>query len=127
IRDAFLGLLNTSVPGLFETADGDGIIDPQQLFESKALTWSGIIALGGLLFTALGWLASCRDAVRTIFGLPGALTNFALLKLKDIGLGIAFGIALLVSAALLVFSTQALSGVMEFIGFDHNSAASLIV
>ncbi|TQL48708.1 membrane protein [Homoserinimonas aerilata] len=127
LRDAFLTLLNSSVPGLIASDGGEGIIDPEQLLESQALTWSGIIALGGLLFTALGWLASCRDAVRTIFGLPGELTNFVLLKLKDIGLGLAFGVALLLSSALLVFSTQALGAAMDFVGLDRDSAASLLV
>ena len=35
-------------------------------------------------FTALGWLAAGRDAVRTMFDLPGASTNFLLLKLGEL-------------------------------------------
>jgi membrane protein len=121
---AFLTMLNTSVPGLIDTGDG-GMIDPRVLFESATLSWTGAIALAGLLFTALGWLASCRDAVRTIFGLPGELTNFALLKLKDAGLGLAFGVALVVSSALLVVSTQLAGSALEFLGFDRDSTVTV--
>jgi membrane protein len=78
------------------------------------------------LFTALGWLASARDAIRTLFGLPGELLGFVLLKLKDIGLGIGFGAALLVSSALLVYSTQAVSGMLDLVGIDNKSLFAVI-
>jgi membrane protein len=121
IRQAFFRVLNESVPGLIDTGTGEGIVDPDDLETGVVLSWTGAIALFGLLFTALGWLASARDAIRTLFGLPGEMVNFFLLKLKDIGLGVGFGAALLVSSALLVFSTQALNGVLEFVGIDQDS------
>src|SRR5690554_5119142 len=121
IRQAFFRVLNQSVPGLIDTGSGDGIVDPDDLQTGVVLSWTGAIALGGLLFTALNWLASARDAIRTLFGLPGELVNFFLLKLKDIGLGIGFGAALLVSSALLVFSTQTLNFALDFLGIDQGS------
>lgn len=126
VLGAFIAMIGRSVPGLFDTGDGSGLIDPQELLQTSALTWTGAIALAGLLFTALSWLASCREAVRTIFGLPGELLNFFLLKLKDLGLGVAFGVALLISAALLVLSTQLAGGALAFLGFDENSTLSLV-
>lgn len=126
IQQAFFRLLSTSAPGLIDSGDGEGIIKPETLLRSKVLGWTGAIALVGLLATALGWLASARDAVREIFGLPAAKLNFALQKLKDIGLGIGFGATLLLSAALLVFSTQALDTVREFVGLAEDSLLSSI-
>src|SRR5690554_73975 len=126
IRQAFFRMLNNSIPGLIDTGSGEGIVDPDDLQTGVVLSWTGAIALGGLLFTALGWLASARDSVRTLFGLPGELLNFVLLKLKDIGLGIGFAAALLVSSALLVFSTQALNGVLDFLGIDQDSLLATI-
>lgn len=123
LRTAFFVLLNTSVPGLIDLGDG-GLIDPALLLEATVLTWTGAIAVVGLLFTAVGWLMSARNAVRIIFGLPRPLTNFFLLKLKDFGLALAFGVALVVSSALLVFSTQALSVALDFLGIDPDSAFS---
>jgi membrane protein len=126
LQEAFFTLVGNSVPGLFDTGDGNGAIDPRDLLEAQVLGWTGAIALAGLLFTALGWLASARDAIRDIFGLPGELLNFVLLKLKDIGLGLGFGVALLVSAGLLVFSTQALGAAFDFLGIDADSTVSLL-
>jgi membrane protein len=126
IRQAFFRILNESIPGLIDTGNGKGIVDPDDLQTGVVLSWTGAIALGGLLFTALGWLASARDAIRTLFGLPGELLNFFLLKLKDIGLGICFGVALLVSSALLVFSTQAVNWMLGLVGVDDQSLFAVI-
>ncbi|WP_146181321.1 YihY/virulence factor BrkB family protein [Salinibacterium hongtaonis] len=113
VQSAFYALLDSAIPGLIDTGDGNGAIDPDDLESASVLGWTGAIALGGLVFTALGWLAACRDAVRLLFDLPGEKLNPVLLKLKDAGLGLAFGAAILVSAALLVFSTQAVGSLLD--------------
>jgi membrane protein len=126
LEQAFLQLLSTNLPGLLKDENGDGALDPKVLFEAGILGWTGAIAAAGLLFTALGWLASGRDAVRTLFGLPGATTNFLLLKLKDLGLAIGFGATMVLSAALSVFSTSALGVVFGWIGVDERSTVGVI-
>lgn len=125
LEQAFLGLLATNLPGLIDTGDG-GAIDPDVLFATGILSWTGAIAAVGLLFTALGWLASGRDAVRLLFGLPTPPTNFLLLKLKDLGLALAFGLAMLLSAGLSVFSTAALGAVFDWLGVDDESVAATV-
>jgi len=125
LEQAFLNLLTTNVPGLIDTGDG-GAIDAEKLFAAGILTWTGVVAAVGLLFTALGWLAAGRDAVRLLFGLPTAPTNFLLLKLKDLGLALGFGLAMILSAGLSVFSTAALSSVFDWLGIDHESDAAII-
>ena len=121
LRNSLFELISTSVPGLIDTGSG-GAIDPQDLFETNILGWTGAIALAGLLFTALGWLASGRDAVRTIFGIDPLPDAIVLRKLKDLGLAIGFGAALLLSAALSVFSTTALETVLGWVGIAKDSA-----
>jgi membrane protein len=121
---AFFGFLSRSVPGLFSTETADGAIDPQALLELPVLGWTGAIAAVGLLFTAIGWLASARDAVRALFDLPGQKRNVVLLRLKDLGLALAFAAAVLVSAGLLVFSTQALGTALGWLGVPERSFAA---
>jgi membrane protein len=125
LERAFLGLLATNLPGVIDTGEG-GAIDADKLFSTGILTWTGAIAAVGLLFTALGWLASGRDAVRLLFGLPTAPTNFLLLKLKDLGLALGFGVAMVLSAGLSVFSTAALSSVFDWLGVDEESVGATI-
>lgn len=127
LEKAFLQLLSTSVPGLIDDGSGDGAIDSDVLLATGILTWTGIVAAVGLLSTALGWLASGRDAVRLLFGLPGVPTNFLLLKLKDLGLALGFGVAMLLSAALSVFSTAALGTVFDWVGIDNDSGFAIVI
>lgn len=126
LRDALFAVINQSVPGLISDGDTEGAIDREALLSTGALTWTGIVALGGLLFTALGWLASGRDAVRTMFRLPPDALNFFLMKLKDLGLALGFGVVLLISAALSIASTAALSGVFDLLGVSSRSLAAIL-
>jgi membrane protein len=127
LRQAFFTLINSYVPGLISSGGAEGAIDPRLLLQPRELSWTGAIALVGLLFTALGWLASCRDAVRALFDLPGEALNFVLLKLKDLGLAVGFGAALIVSAVLSVFSTQALGSGLALLGLSEHSPVAVIL
>ena len=124
LRDALLDLISRSVPGLI--GDGNGAVNRDRLLEAGILGWTGAIAAVGLLFTALGWLASGRDAVRTMFGLPSTATHFLLQKLRDLGLALGFGAIMLLSAALSVFSTAALGAALDFLGVDEESVAATV-
>jgi membrane protein len=126
LQRAFLVLLSTNLPGLIDSGSGHGVLNADMLFSTGILTWTGAVAAIGLLFTALGWLASGRDAVRLLFGLRSAPTNFLLLKLRDLGTALGFGLAMLVSAALSVLSTTALSSVFGWLGIDQQSDVALI-
>lgn len=125
LEAAFFRLLEINVPGLIDSGSG-GAIDPSVLLSAGILGWTGAIAAAGLLFTALGWLASGRDAVRTMFGLPGQQANFLLLKLKDLGLAVGFGAIMLVSAGLSVVSTSALSAVLDAVGVNEKSVPATL-
>jgi len=120
LRDALIEGLTTTVPGLLDTGDG-GAIKLDQLLSIGALGWTGAIAAVGLIWTAIGWLGAARAAVRSISGLPRVAGPFLLLKLRDAGLTLIFGIAVLVSAALSLASTAFLGTVYAWIGIDETA------
>ena len=120
LQVALFDLLNTNLPGLLKNSDGEGAVDPETLFETSVLNITGIIALISLFATALGWLASGRDAVRAMFLIGPLKKNFLILKLRDVALAACFGVALLLSAALSVASTAALEFVLEWFDSDTN-------
>lgn len=124
LQRALFDTLNTSAPGLIGE---HGAIDPSMLLNTPILGWTGAIALVGMIATMLGWFASARDAIRRIFHLPGDPTFFLLLKLKDLGLVIAFGVALILSTVVSVASTSALGQVLEWAGIDRNSLITTVV
>ena len=62
-----------------------------------------------------------------MFGLPAASTNFLLLRLKDLGLAVGFGAAVIASAAISVASTSALGAVFDWLGIDERSLPAIIL
>jgi membrane protein len=127
LRDGLFTVISTSVPGLIDRGDGvGGAIDPDDLLRADALGWTGILAILLSLVTAIGWLGSARDAVRDIAELAAPPTNFLLLRLKDLGLAVAFGVALIISAALSIASTTALSWLLDTAGIDEHSFAATV-
>jgi len=126
LRDAIFAVISSAVPGLIDMGDGEGAISKDRLLEAGILGWTGAIAAGGLLLTALGWLASGRDAVRAMFRIGPQQANVVLLKVKDLGLALCFGAALLLSAALSVLSTAALGSVLDFFSISHDSLGGIL-
>jgi membrane protein len=97
------------------------------LFRSRVLTWSSIVAAVALLVTTLSWFASARSAVRAVFDLGPDTTFFLLLKLRDLGLVVAFAAVMLLSATLSVFSTSALAFLFGLLHIDETSVPATVV
>ena len=127
LRTELIAQLRQSVPGLIDDGSGSGVIDPDVLLETGTLSWTGAIALAGLLFTALGWLASARDSVRAQFGLTPLITNLLLLKGKDLGIAVVLGGALIFSALLSATSTALLGVFLDAVGIGSDSLTATIV
>jgi membrane protein len=129
LRDAVIVALNNSIPGLIKTggSDSSGAIDAKLLLSAGVFGWTGAIALLGLLVTALGWLGSARDAVRTIFELPAPATHFAMLKLRDLGLGVALGLVLVISAVLSVAGTSATAWLLSLAGIASHTVLATVL
>lgn len=121
LKDLILGGMSDAVPGL---VGEDGVIKPSTLDQAGGKTFGimGIIALIGTFWTALGWLAGARAAIRKIFEVPvSPPTNFALLKLKDLGVIIGFGLMMIASTFLTVASTAALKWLLSILGIGEDA------
>lgn len=127
LRTSIIDTIAVAVPGLIDTGDGTGAIDPSTLLDTGAFNLTGVLSLAVLLFTALGFLASARDAVRRIFELDPASANFLLLKLKDLGLAVAFGAAIVVSTVLSSGSTVLLGFVLDLLGIGSDSLVATVL
>ncbi|MBH0131029.1 YihY/virulence factor BrkB family protein [Salinibacterium sp. NK8237] len=126
LLDAVYDFISTNIPGLIGDGSGNGAISRDTLADTSILGITGAIAAFGLAFTALGWIASGRDAVRSMFGLESSETNFLILKLKDAGLAIGFGLAVLLSAAMSVASSAALNWILGLVSIDEDSDVAII-
>jgi len=126
LRNSVIRVLSESVPGLIKTDTQDGVIDPTTLLEAGVFGWTGAVAIVVLLFSALNWLASAREATRSIFDLPNFSRNPVLLKLSDLALALGFGVLLIVSTVLSVAGTVALETILSWLDIRSSSASSLV-
>jgi membrane protein len=127
LRESLVNTIASAVPGLIKSQESSGAIDPDDLLNAGILNLFGALALVGLLLTALNFLGSAREAVRRIFTISPVTTNFLILKLKDLGLAVGFGAALIVSTVLSAASTSLLGGVLDFVGVGSDSLLGTVL
>ncbi|WP_375401474.1 YihY/virulence factor BrkB family protein [uncultured Amnibacterium sp.] len=118
LQAALTTQLNALIPNLIGPT---GVIkNLDSALDSTALGVTGLISLVGVLLTAVGFLGTLRTAIRIMFALPGPTTNPVVLKLKDLGLAIALGALVLLSAAVSVVTTTAITLVFDVLGLTGN-------
>jgi membrane protein len=121
--DAVQGLIdviNSYLPGLISE---DGAITPAQIQQivsenTGVLGVTGLIALGALIWTAIGWVTFARRAVRDIFGLPFDLRSYVVLKARDLLAATIFGAALVLGVALSSAGALALNNILNLFGVN---------
>ncbi|MBD3941923.1 YihY/virulence factor BrkB family protein [Microbacterium sp. NEAU-LLC] len=116
-------LLNSYIPGLIGPS---GVFSEQEVAavatsSATALGITGVIALGTLLWTAIGFITFARRAVRDIFGLPPDLRSYFLLKARDFLGAFLFAVALLLGFAATTLGTWALGLVFDWLGWSDVS------
>jgi membrane protein len=132
LQNAVFHAIDGFAPGLisYNPLGGDpvtGAIEGSALLNSTAFTWSSAISLLGVLFTAVGFLATLRTAIRIMFDLPGPTENFAIQKAKDLGLAIAFGAVVLLTALVSLASNTALDFVGGLLGLGKASPVQQVL
>jgi len=121
--DALVQLLNSYIPGLIGP---NGVFSEEEVAavatsSATALGITGVIALGTLLWTAIGFITFARRAVRDIFGLPPDLRSYFLLKARDFLGAFLFAVALLLGFAATTLGTWALGLVFDWLGWSDVS------
>ncbi len=124
--EALINAINSYIPGLI--APTGGLFTPDQVKaianDSVAtLGISGAIALGTLIWTAIGFVTYSRRAVRNIFALPIDSRSYILLKTRDLVAAAIFGFALLLGFVLTSAGTWALH--LLFSAFGWSTASTL--
>lgn len=123
--DALIGVINSYIPDLI--TDDSKFVTPAQAHEIAAGTTgvlgvTGAIALGAVIWTAIGWVTFSRRAVRDMFGLPPDRRNYVLLKARDLVAAFLFGVALLAGSALSYASAAVLQWLLDLLNWDAGSS-----
>ncbi|MCI1019440.1 YihY/virulence factor BrkB family protein [Microbacterium sp. C5A9] len=119
--DGMIEIINSYIPNLIQ--DQGGVFTPEQVQEIAAsttgiLSVTGLIALGTVIWTAIGWVTFSRRATRDIFGLPPDRRSYILLKARDLLAALIFGASLIVGSLLSSASAVALSWILGLLGWD---------
>jgi membrane protein len=121
--NAMIELINSYIPGLIGP---NGVVSTAEVQEIASSTTgvlgvTGLIALGTVIWTAIGWVTYSRRGVRDIFGIPPDRRSYVLLKARDLVAALIFGAALVIGAILSWVSAWALSWVLSLFGIQMTS------
>lgn len=118
--DGLIDIINSYIPNLI--LDEGGVFTPQQVQEiavstTGLLSITGLIALGTVIWTAIGWVTFSRRATRDIFGLPPDRRSYVILKARDLLAALIFGASLIAGSLLSSASAVALSWILSLLGW----------
>lgn len=116
-----VGAINTSFPGLVADGSNDGIIDPESLMLESGLTWSTVVSVLVLLWTATNVMTGLRNSVRSMFGLAGAPIRPVTGKLYDVVGVVLLALALGLSSAMVAGSSDVIRSALEISGLQDTS------
>lgn len=113
--------INVFVPGLLGN-DKDSPIQVQALLETRGLDLTTLIAGISLVWVAINWFTGTRRSIRIIFGLEvKEYRNALLLKVRDLALAVGFFLAIIVSAALVVVSSNLTDLLFSWLGVSSDN------
>ncbi|MFF4348115.1 YihY/virulence factor BrkB family protein [Streptomyces sp. NPDC001530] len=87
----------------------------------------GVIAGAVLLFTGIGWVGSMRECLRAVWELPDSEENPLLRKLKDGGVLVGFGGAVLVTIAASAVASSLVGWTARQLGIDEYGWGSVVL
>lgn len=122
LLDSIVSQINTFIPGLLTEGNTKGAVSIDVLLGARVLDWTSIVAGATLLWVALNWFTGTRRSIRIIFGLEvKQYRNALLLKLRDLALAMGFFLAILVSAALTLLSSNVTDSIFSWLGLNSDS------
>ncbi|MGH3690453.1 MAG: YihY/virulence factor BrkB family protein [Microbacterium sp.] len=123
--NGLIAVINSYIPNLIQ--ESGGVVTPEQVQDIAAnttgvLSITGLIALGTVIWTAIGWVTFSRRAVRDIFGLPPDRRSYVILKARDLLAALIFGVSLIVGSILSSASAGVLSWLLSLLGWESDSS-----
>ncbi|MBO3086432.1 YihY/virulence factor BrkB family protein [Cellulomonas fengjieae] len=125
LRQRVLEAIDASLPGLIDTGDREGMINPSDLQLSDGLTLTGVVAVVVLLVSALAAMAALRTAVRAMFSDQGGGGNVVLGKARELGGFAGMAFAVLLSAVVTTAVGSVASWVLDALGWEGSTKVVL--
>ncbi|MEH3090415.1 MAG: YihY/virulence factor BrkB family protein [Microbacterium arborescens] len=115
---ALIDAVNRVVPGL---VGEDGLIKLDDISAPGSLTVAGIVAVVGLVGAAIGAIGSLRTAMRAIADEMSDDVLFVWVMLRNLGLAVGIGGALVVAAGVTFLGTAGVGILADLLGFGDSN------
>lgn len=122
LQDDLLNVIARNIPGDFGKTLADSV---QTFIDNRAGV--GLIALGGVLLTGLGWVGNLRTAVEVMWGRFRVQQNFFVAKLNNLLVLTGLGLGSLISIGLTVLGTSVTDQAVRWLGWDDISGMAFAV
>jgi len=116
--EALISAVDRAIPGL---VGKDGLVKVDEISAPIGLSVAGVLSLVGLLGAAIGAIGSLRTAMRILCDKLTDDVPFWLVMLRNIGLAVAVGGALLASAVVTMLGTAGLDVLSQWFGIARES------
>ncbi len=93
---------------------------------SHAKAQAGLLGIGGLLLSGLGWVDALREAIRTMWHHNVQAGNIVMRKLADVVILIGLFATISASVVVTAATTAATDGVLGFLGLSKTTTASVL-
>jgi membrane protein len=111
--------LAEQVPGISEQLDIDSLVENAGTV--------GLIAAAALLFTGINWAGSTRGCLRDVWELPEEEENLARRVLKDAGILVGLGGAVLVTIGASTVASTMVGWIVRRLGIDEGGLGSVLL
>lgn len=107
LKQALVGAVNDALPGIFVSSSSDGLIDPDSLVLSSAITPASLIAAAVLVWTSMSVMSALATSVRAMFGITMLSEKFWSQYLRSFGGFVVLATGVFLSAAMTTFAGTA--------------------
>ncbi|MGW4871386.1 YihY/virulence factor BrkB family protein [Streptomyces chartreusis] len=118
-QDKLEDKLADQVPGIADQLNISGLVENAGTV--------GLIAGALLLFTGIGWVTSMRECLRAVWELPDPEENPVLRKVKDAGVLVGFGGAVLVTIAASTVASALVGWITRQLGIEEGGWGGVLL
>ncbi|GEL95686.1 YihY/virulence factor BrkB family protein [Cellulomonas composti] len=119
LLNRMLRAIDSVLPGLVDTPESEGLIDPSDLQLTVTTSVAGVVAVGVLVLSALAATAALRTGVRAMFGHEAVGPEAAVMgRVRALGGLIAIALAVVLSALLTTAFGTVLHWVLDLLGWS---------
>ncbi|GAA4809945.1 YihY/virulence factor BrkB family protein [Streptomyces ziwulingensis] len=118
-QDEIQDTIAEQIPGIADQLDIEGLVQNAGTV--------GVIAGALLLFTGINWIDSARDCLRAVWELPDKDDNLVVHRIKDGGVLLGLGGALLATLVLSTVASALVSWTVRQLGMDEGGVGGVLL